>query len=233
MSISQHIPTFDDTKCSVCKVYLYPHEQIMCDKCDASRTELAKKELVKAIPLTAEWPDRHKSAVDTYHGPAKERAETLWSSLSLSPATLVLYGARGRGKTGMATYWAWRRGKEGKNPGTYATAYELFQRIRRSWHPTSKEAEWDALMPYKTTPYLVIDQLHQCRALGDNADKSAMWERMALAEVLDYRYRQSLTTILIATLETEAELKSALDADILDRIKESGGIVKCDWPSYR
>jgi len=233
MNVSAYLPKTDATLCTACRNPLAPNEEIMCDACDTKFTDRARVELVKALPLGADWPDRHKSAVETYEGIAKERAVALWERVSVSSITLVLYGARGRGKTGMATYWAWRRGQEGKNPGTYATAYELFARIRRSWHPTSKEAEWDALMPYKTTPYLAIDQLHQCRALGDNADKSAMWERMALAEVLDYRYRMGLTTILIATLETEAELKNALDADILDRVKESGGIVKCDWPSYR
>jgi hypothetical protein len=57
--------------------------------------------------------------------------------------------------------------------------------------------------------------------------------RMALAELLDYRYLEGKTSILLATLETQEELRQAIDADILDRVEESGGVIRCDWGSYR
>lgn len=184
--------------------------------------------------LDGSWPERHVAALGSYDGPALAKAQSLWAShVSRRACTLVLHGPRGRGKTGMAVWWAWKRGQCGKRCGTYATAYELFARIRRSWHPSSQEAEWDALKPYQRTPYLAIDQLHQCRALTAGDDKAALWERMALAELLDYRYREGKTTILLATLETPEELRQAIDADILDRVKESGGVIRCEWESYR
>lgn len=195
---------------------------------------LAKASKIGKHELDASWPSRHVADLSGYSGPALNKAQALWEShVSRRACTLVLHGPRGRGKTGMAAWWAWKRGQTGKSPGTYSTAYELFARIRRSWHPSSQQAEWDALRPYQRTPYLAVDQLHQCRALTAGDDKAALWERMALAELLDYRYREGKTTILLATLETQEELRQALDADILDRVKESGGIIKCDWQSYR
>ncbi len=209
-----------------------------CEKCasepDVGAVADARVAAPRAVDLDRSWPSRHHEALEGYHGPAREKAEVLWDRvLSRRACTLVLYGPRGRGKTGMAAWWAWKRGQEGQSPGIYATAYELFARIRRSWHPSSDMAEWDALKPYQRTPYLAIDQLHQCRALSAGDDKAALWERMALAELLDYRYRENRTTVLIATLETQEELRTAIDADILDRVKESGGVIHCSWPSYR
>ena len=232
-NVSDHIPATPlSSFCTRCLKPLGVGEDYICDPCEAAINKTVVKS--KIIALGKDWPARHVEGLGTYEGESHKKAVALWySHFSRSSTTLIVYGSRGRGKTGMATYWAWRRGQEGKRPGTYATAYELFARIRRSWHPTSKETEWEAMQPYKTTPYLVIDQLHQCRALGEGEDKSAVWERMALAEVLDHRYRDGLTTILIATLDTEEELRGALDPDILDRVKEDGGIVKCTWGSYR
>lgn len=220
-----------------------------CERCSGKKDE-HKAKMSAAImgrPIAAQstvekperdlgpsWPERHVSGLADYGGVALGKAKALWSShVSQRPCTLVLHGPRGRGKTGMATWWAWMRGQSGRHPGLYATAYELFARIRRSWHPSSELAEWDALKPYQRTPYLAIDQLHQCRALSDGSDKAALWERMALAELLDYRYREGKTTILIATVETKEELKQSLDADILDRVNESGGTINCNWESYR
>lgn len=206
-----------------------------CEKCSKGAVQTTITPRSRGpIALDSTWPERHVADLHQHAGPALEKAKSLWDShLSRAACTLVLHGPRGRGKTGMAVWWAWKRGQGGHSPGTYCTAYELFARIRRSWHPSSQEAEWDALKPYQRTPYLAIDQLHQCRALTAGDDKAAVWERMALAELLDYRYREGKTSVLLATLESEDELRQTFDADILDRVKESGGVVNCNWKSYR
>lgn len=206
----------------------------LCEKCEIDRQQEVVAPERRPIPLGATWPQRHADAVKDYTGPAYALARKLWDShVASGDCTIVLYGKRGLGKTGIAVQWAHMRGLAGRKPGTYCTAYELFARIRRSWHPSSTEAEWDALKPYVSAPYLVIDQMHQCRALSGGDDKAAGWERMALAELLDARYRNGSATVLVATLTTKDELIKAFDPDILARVGETGGLVHCDWPSYR
>lgn len=206
----------------------------MCEDCEAVVTAVPEAKPKKLFALGADWPERHRRAIAERSGKALDRAGDLWAShVAAGEAMLILYGDRGRGKTWMAVYWAYLRGHAGRHPGLYCTAYDLFLDLRQAWRPNSPLSERDAMEVYKRAPFLVLDQMHQTRALGSESDKSAMWERMALADLLDYRYRERLATVLILTVATDAEVAQCFDADIIDRVREAGGLVHCNWDSYR
>jgi len=206
-----------------------------CEACEAILTaEPDHPKKRQAKPLGDDWPAHHRAAIDTRTGPAHHRADTLWKShVAAGATTLIVYGDRGLGKTWIATYWAFLRGQAGQDPGIYRTAYDLFLDLRQSWRSNSTQSEKEAMDTYKRVPFLVLDQMHQCRALGQTTDNAAMWERLALADLLDYRYRENKTTILILTATTPEEVAGCFDSDILSRVKETGGLVACNWKSYR
>ena len=230
-------PLPEDLPCEVHGLKIFTARY--CDPCiEVLRREHEEAESGKpaVITLGKDWPKRHKDAIAMRHGKALERAGELWASMvSKGNGAMILYGNRGTGKSWMATYWAFLRAQGGQEPGLYRTAYELFLDLRQAWRPQSQQSEHDVMAVYKKTPYLVLDQMHQCRAIvsGDGNDRAAMWEKMALADLLDYRYHESKMTVLIVTVPTQADMEACFDADIVSRVGEAGGCVECNWDSYR
>jgi DNA replication protein DnaC len=80
------------------------------------------------------------------------------------------------------------------------------------------------LAAWKKTPFLVIDEA-QTRA-------GTEWENNVLDELINARYAKMLPTVIIANITMETAQKS-LGPRIMDRANECGGIVNCDWESYR
>jgi DNA replication protein DnaC len=225
--------TFYDEAMSIGGRVIKPNQ---CEACEiGEKGKATAKNARPVIELGEDWPERQKGAIANRKGQALEVAGMFWSKMVCKgQATIILFGDRGRGKTWIACYWAYLRGQAGDDTGMYRTAYDFFLEIRQAWRQTSKVSEREAMLPYRNTPFLVLDQLHQCRALdASGGDKAAMWERMALADLLDYRYREQLLTVLIVTLPTIEEVAEVIDADIWERVKESGGLVACNWESYR
>jgi len=57
-------------------------------------------------------------------------------------------------------------------------------------------------------------------------------ERQRLNTIINLRYSRNRPTILIGNYDRDA-IKTAVDPSILDRIRECGGVILCDWPSFR
>ncbi|MDE1169864.1 MAG: ATP-binding protein [Verrucomicrobium sp.] len=144
---------------------------------------------------------------------------------ALSGSTVLLLGDRGPGKTQIATWLANRRAVAKKSPGRYYRAVDLFGAIKATWSERTGTPDQGAIMErFRTVKFLVIDELNE--ALGTS------WERQVFNNILDHRYGSMLTTLLIANL-TEREAEEVLGPSIWTRACETGGVVICDWPSYR
>jgi DNA replication protein DnaC len=76
---------------------------------------------------------------------------------------------------------------------------------------------------YRRVRYLVIDEFTD-RGTSD-------WESRCLVNLIDHRYDDMLITVIIANL-TETQI-AGINPSIFDRAKETGGIINCDWLSYR
>ena len=167
-------------------------------------------------------------------GPAIEKARTLLPRV-LKDGILLILGPTGRGKTVMATWFAMQRQKEGQKCGEFITAYSMFTTVKSSYgpkKPIKSRSGGEAYPPdaeeiianWSNAPFLVIDEI-QTRA-------ETAWEDSMLEEIVNARYGEMLPTVLIANLDAEAAQKS-LGPRIMDRARECGGIVNCNWPSYR
>ncbi len=100
---------------------------------------------------------------------------------------------------------------------------EIFLRIRATYH-RENTSELDAIEELCKPQLLVIDEIQQ---RGETE-----FENRLLAYLIDRRYGDMLDTILIGNL-TPTALADSLDPSIVDRLRETGGIIECTWPSFR
>ena len=138
-------------------------------------------------------------------------------------AIVAILGNRGQGKTQMAVEIIKMFSKHLER-SLYIKAVDLFINIKESYNG-GEESEKQLVAQY-THKYklLVID------ALEEKAESA--WEGRILSHIVDKRYDAMLDTLLVSN-ETVEALTRQHGASIVDRIKETGGIVKCDWGSFR
>ena len=187
----------------------------------------AEREDISAKLRDAGFPERHiRKLAEGLHGPGLQKAAELLPRLLAGDALLFLLGDRGPGKTQIATWWASQRKQSGKSAGRYIKCADLIGEIKATWHDGGKRigTEQDVLQKYRKAKYLVIDEFHE--------RGGSEWESRCLVNLLDHRYDDMLATVLIANM-TEAQAVKEINPSILSRANQTGGMVICDWPSYR
>lgn len=210
--------------------YCEPCEPIALAEIEAKqRQQKEARELEARIERHTEtyqtnWPERHRQKVEEMSGPGLEKAKALIPVIERG-AMLVLFGDRGRGKTQIATWIACNRAQKGRNPGCYMKAFDLFVEIKSTWAKGSENCEKDISDFYKTAPFLAVDEAHE-RGETD-------WENRTLRNILDHRYDACLPTIIIGNWQNAEQIRESMGASISDRITETGGLVWCNWGSYR
>lgn len=135
---------------------------------------------------------------------------------------LVLLGDRGTGKTQMGVELI-RLLNIQSRPGLYIRCREIGMRLREAYDSrqlTEKQAILEFARPY----LLVIDECQE------RPDKD--FEIKSINMLVDLRYAAIKPTVLIANC-TEPQFKDLVGASVIDRIKEGGGALMCDWPSFR
>lgn len=142
--------------------------------------------------------------------------------LMMEDGILLLIGPTGRGKTVMATWWGMQRVAAGKSCGKFATAYQIFARMKQCW--TKGEDSEAVLKMWKESKFLIIDEI-QTRG-------ESVWENSVLDELINSRYAAMRPTVMIGNIEPGKE-QEMLGARIVDRARECGSVVNCNWPSYR
>lgn len=167
------------------------------------------------------FPTRHLRNLDRMTGPSLRRAQELTPRIREGDCLLVLCGDRGPGKTQMATFWGWEI-----RSARYYKAHDLMEAIRRAFRDDGKEqAAADlAIRRARKVPFLVIDEFSEL--------SGSAFERRTLTNILDHRYDALLATVIITNHAEEAAAE-AIGRSIWSRAQETGGVVNCDWPSYR
>ena len=134
----------------------------------------------------------------------------------------VLHGPRGTGKTQLACCII-RNACLAEVPAYYTTAIGFFLHVRASYGG-GPDTERAVVQAYLSPGVLVIDEVHE--------RGNTPWEDRLLGHVIDQRYANLRTTILVTNETAEAAAKN-LGSSITDRVKECGWWVACDWPSFR
>jgi len=145
---------------------------------------------------------------------------------------VLLQGNRGNGKTQMCVDLIWAtisRSEDRDGEGCpvpvcrYVKAMDLFLDVKATYGDNTIH-ERDVIDEYERYDLLVIDEVG---VRGETA-----WEDRLLTHLIDRRYDACKDTLMVSNLTIEA-LGASLGSSVMDRIAEAGGVVCCDWPSYR
>ncbi len=136
---------------------------------------------------------------------------------------VALLGNRGNGKTQMATDVLWERCQMDRRV-RYCWAKEFFLDVRTTYGDAGDGSEKEVLATYYGWDLLVIEE---CAVRGDTA-----FEDTLFTYLLDRRYAAMKDTILISN-ETVPEFTASMGESVIDRLRETGGIIVCDWASFR
>jgi DNA replication protein DnaC len=139
---------------------------------------------------------------------------------------IALIGGSGTGKTQMAAALATLY--TGK-PILYGKAMRLFLDLRAAMgtlaaNPATRQSERGILKEYIDPAFLALDEA------GERGGSE--WEDRMLAYLIDERYAARKDTLLISN-QQEAAFLDGIGPRIASRLQETGGIVVCDWPSFR
>ena len=174
----------------------------------------------------AGYPFRHIAHVGKMRGPGVAAAEKLITSRRRD-WNACLWGGNGTGKTQIAVRVAWARFEAGKPVGRYVTLPDLLTAMKSGIARDIPQD--DILRPYRTSGFLVIDE---CQDAGAT-ERSVEWIRETLRQIADVRYREFRPTLWICNANEPEAISNHLGQRIVDRINETGGLIHCNWPSYR
>lgn len=173
------------------------------------------------------WPGRAILDLAHFGGRPGEKAQAIEKMLA-DGGLVGLIGDRGRGKTVTAAWLGQRRRERRKEPGIYLRASDLFTTLRDTWEKgkNSKPGmrEGALLEEFRSCDLLIIDEI-QDRSVGE-------WENRTLTHLLDHRHAEVLPTLIMGNLTAE-QLSTNLGPSIMDRMRQTGGVVQYDWPSLR
>lgn len=173
--------------------------------------------------IAAGYSPRALQVLPEMNGPALEMAEFLASSKEFKTGAFLLFGPTGRGKTVIATYLAAKRVAMGLSAGIFVDARDIFARMKQCW---GKHEDSEVVMKrWRETPFLVIDEAQSRSELA--------WENTELDSLINKRYAHLRPTIIIGNYLDEKAAQESLGPRIIDRVRETGHLVPCDWASYR
>lgn len=171
----------------------------------------------------AHVPDRHKTRKVKTDGAWGEKLTTVRDLLGKDGVIIALIGGRGSGKTQMAVECIRALAREGK-VSNFCTAMSFFMRIKSTYRKDATETESDVIRELSSPSLLVIDEIAR--------RSESEWENNLLFELLNRRYNDMLDTIVICNLPKD-EFEASMGSSLVSRMTENGGIVDCNWGSFR
>ena len=141
-----------------------------------------------------------------------------------SGCILALLGPRGPGKTQIAQLAVAHACAAGET-AFYIRAMSIFLELRAtigSEEPGDTEL---AVVAWLREPFLLV--IDECQVRGETR-----FENTKLDHLLDLRYGDMSDTVLIANW-TPAALEESMGTSIMQRLRETGGIIECKWSSFR
>lgn len=139
-------------------------------------------------------------------------------------STIAMIGAKGTGKTVMATALALnvieRRGASVR----YRPLLELMMEFEAARKDRSDTSRYELLEELAGVGLLILDECD--KGFGTEAEARTVFA------LLDARHRAERDTLLISH-PPEAAFKAWAGPELLDRMNESGGLLTCDWPGMR
>jgi DNA replication protein DnaC len=106
----------------------------------------------------------------------------------------------------------------------FLTVLSAIRHIKDTYRRDSERTEQEAINDLLQPDLLILDEI--------GAQLGSEHEKMLMFEVINERYQQCRSTILISNLNAD-ELTDFLGDRVMDRFRESGAVVAFDWASHR
>ena len=180
--------------------------------------------LCKIIKLQSEWnaPHRHLEHRWPKTGPWGEAFKKIEEKLETG-FFVALTGIRGNGKTQMSVELMISCTSKLRR-ALFCTATEFFMQIKSTYRRDSKHSEKDILDYFAKPSLLVMDEI------GRRGETD--WENNLLFELLNNRYNAVKDTLIICNMGGN-ELTESIGPSLTSRLNETGGIIQCNWESFR
>lgn len=139
-------------------------------------------------------------------------------------AILALVGPRGVGKSQLAAVAVCETICTGRR-GVYVTLPDLLADLKRRYssaEPGDGDAAW--LEHWAAPHLLIVDEIAERTESG--------WADTMLTALVDARYRELRPSILAGNVAKD-DFAAVVPASICSRINEGGGLIVCDWASFR
>lgn len=202
------------------------------DASDSAEEHMASMEVRNAIAKCG-MEKRHLTRQVRREGPWFQTLEKIRPKVGTG-YLIALLGIRGTGKTQMAAELVKCSCQPRPDehvptklnvvPARYMLAIEFFLSLRQTYDKTG-DSELDILNRLVRQFGLVIIDEVQERGNTDFEDRM-------LTLLIDRRYAAMGDTLLLSNLTPE-QFALAVGPSIASRLNEAGGIIECDWPSFR
>jgi DNA replication protein DnaC len=106
----------------------------------------------------------------------------------------------------------------------YLRVTDAVRSIKATYSKTSTITENEAIANLVSPDLLVLDEV--------GVQFGTEHEAVLLFEIIDRRYAECRSTILVSNL-TAAELEKYLSERVMDRFRETGAVLAFDWSSHR
>lgn len=170
-------------------------------------------------------PERHKLLSHDEAVKHDKFMEAYWKGLGIVKAgeTVLILGDRGNGKTQCGVAFI-QTCCDGLKCSQYIRCRGIGMKLREAFKPNAVISETQAVENFVRPWLLVIDECQE-RMESD-------FEYRSLNMILDMRYGALKPTVLIANCNAK-QFAELLGSSIIDRVKEGGGMLLFDWPSFR
>lgn len=157
------------------------------------------------------------NSITVADGEWKEARGRLSSFCRVPGAIVSLNGPCGTGKTVMSVSVARGLVRLGRSV-RYAKAYDYCRDLREA------QREADIERAFKRPTYLVLDEFHEL--------KNSQFSQGAIDRLVDARHQAGKITVIVSNIPP-ALIESCLGASITSRMHMTGGVIACEWASFR
>ena len=139
------------------------------------------------------------------------------------PRMIAVLGDRGCGKTWLACGLVLDFCRAGRS-AVYLDTMDYFVELKQTYSDRSRQDESQIETKYLRPELLVLDEIQE---RGETT-----WEDRMLVRLINKRYANELSTVLVGNLSKE-DFPKHVGSSIKDRLLDGGGVIVCNWPSLR